>query len=111
MLVKVAVPEMAVGELTYSTESPIPEGARVIVEVQRTLHAGFAAGEAESVQGLAIKPVAGVIDEKLMTDYDLWDLAKWGAEVTMCGLSRALRAIFPRTFCTGEKVEAPPPLE
>ena len=46
-LLEVAVPEMAIDTLTYSSETPINEGARVIVEVQKHLHAGFVIGLAD----------------------------------------------------------------
>ncbi|MBQ7544840.1 MAG: hypothetical protein IJT02_07855 [Synergistaceae bacterium] len=109
MLIDVAVPEMALPPLTYSTDTDIPEGARVIVEVQRSLHAGFVLGETQRDVGDAeIKPVAGIIDDRLMTDPDIWDLAKWAGKVCLCGMNTALRFLLPKIFWTGERVEAPP---
>ena len=108
-LLEVAVPEMAIDTLTYSSETPINEGARVIVEVQKHLHTGFVVGLAdEGTHNEEIKPVAAIMDDELMTDADIWDLAKWGGKVCMCGVNTALRAILPKEFYTGEKVEAPP---
>ncbi|MBQ7154469.1 MAG: hypothetical protein IJR85_02800 [Synergistaceae bacterium] len=107
MLVDVAVPEMALDDLTYSTGAEIPEGVRVIVEVQKSLHAGIVLGPSEREVGDE-KPIAGVIDERMMIDPDLWDLARWSANVCMCGISVSLRAVLPRKFWMGEKLEAPP---
>ena len=107
-LLEVAVPEMAIDTLTYSAEKPINEGARVIVEVQTHLHTGFVIGLADEDTDREIKPLAAIMDDELMTDADIWDLAKWGGKVCMCGINTALRAILPKNFYTGEKVEAPP---
>ena len=109
-LVDVAVPEMAVDVLTYRTDSELHTGARVIVEVQKHRHTGFVIGSAqkELPPEIEIKPVAGIIDDSLMTDPDIWDLAVWAGKVCMCGVNTALRAVLPKNFYTGEKVEAPP---
>ena len=113
MLVDVAVPEMSLPTLTYSTETDIPEGARVIVEVQRSLHTGFVLGESQKTlpPDVEVKPVEGIIDERLMTDPDIWDLAKWAGNVCMCGMNMALRALLPKDFYMGKHVEPPPLLD
>ncbi|MBR0035650.1 MAG: hypothetical protein IJP54_08225 [Synergistaceae bacterium] len=110
MLVEVAVPEMAVSVLTYKTETAICSGARVIVEIQKHLHTGFVIGSAknELPPDVEAKPIAGIIDDSLMTDSDIWDLAVWAGKVCMCGVNTALRVILPKNFYTGEKVEPPP---
>ena len=110
MLVDVAVPEMAAGVLTYRTETELDPGVRVIVEIQKHLHTGFVLGgtKKELSPDVEVKPVAGVIDDKLMTDADIWDLAVWAGKVCMCGVNTALRAILPKNYYTGEKAEAPP---
>ena len=112
-LVEVAVPEMALDVLTYRTDSELCPGARVIVEVQRHLHTGFVIGPArnELPPDVEIKPIAGVIDDSLMTDADIWDLAVWSGKVCMCGVNIALRTILPKSFYTGEKVEPPPEIQ
>ena len=110
LLVEVAVPEMAVSVLTYKTETAICSGARVIVEIQKHLHTGFVIGLAknELPPDVEAKPIAGIIDDSLMTDSDIWDLAVWAGRVCMCGVNTALRVILPKNFYTGEKVEPPP---
>ena len=109
-LVEVAVPEMALGVLTYRTDSELCPGARVIVEVKKHLHTGFVIGstQKELPPDVEVKPIAGIIDDVLMTDPDLWDLAVWAGKVCMCGVNYALRMILPKNFYTGEKVEPPP---
>ena len=111
-LVDVAVPEMAAGVLTYSIDEMLPAGARVIVEIQKHLHTGFVIGrtEKELAPDVEVKPVAGIIDERLMTDPDIWDLAVWAGRVCMCGVNTALRAILPKNYYMGEKISAPPEL-
>ncbi len=110
LLVEVAIPEMAVSVLTYKTETAICSGARVIVEIQKHLHTGFVIGTAknELPPDVEAKPIAGIIDDSLMTDSDIWDLAVWAGRVCMCGVNTALRTILPKNFYTGEKVEPPP---
>ena len=110
MLYEIAVPEMAIDTLTYSCETHLNTGARVIVEVQKSLHAGFVAGPAQKEldSGVEIKPVKGVINDRFMTDLDLWDLAEWAGKVCMCGINTALRVILPKNFYMGEKLEPPP---
>ena len=109
-LVDVAVPEMAVGVLTYSTDAHISTGARVIVEVQKHLHTGFVLGHSEKEldSSVEIKPVKGIIDESPVTDPDIWDLAVWAGKVCMCGVNTALRTVLPRSYYMGGKLEAPP---
>ncbi len=109
-LVEVAVPEMALDVLTYRADTELCVGARVIVEVQKHMHTGFVIGSAkkELPPEIEIKPIAGIIDDSLMTDRDIWDLAVWAGRVCMCGVNTALRAVLPKNFYTGEKVEPPP---
>ena len=109
-LVDVAVPEMAAGVLTYSIDEVPAIGSRVIVEIQKHLHTGFVIGETQKklAPDVEIKPVAGIIDDKLMTDKDIWDLAEWSGKVCMCGVNTALRAILPKNYYMGEKLEPPP---
>lgn len=109
-LVEVAVPEMPLDVLTYRTDSEPTTGARVIVEVQKHLHTGFVIGPAQKdlPPEIDIKPIAGIIDDSLMTDPDIWDLVAWAGKVCMCGVNTALRAVFPKNFYTGEKLEHPP---
>lgn len=110
-LVKVAVPEMAVEPLTYSTDVDIHVGARVIVNIQGHLHAGFMLGEADEAPGSDIKPLDGVIDDEPVIDADIWDVITWGSKVCMCGINRALRAVLPKNFYMGDRIEAPPHVE
>lgn len=109
-LVDVAVPEMALDVLTYRTDSELCPGARVIVEVQKHRHTGFVIGQTqkELPPDVEVKPVIGIMDDSLMTDSDIWDLAVWAGKVCMCGVNIALRTILPKNFYTGEKVEPPP---
>ena len=107
MLVDVSVPEMVLDSLTYETETALPPGVRVIVEVQKSLHVGIVLGESER-EVPDLKPIAGVIDDCMKIDPDLWDLAKWSSRVCMCGMSASVRAVLPRNFWLGEKLEAPP---
>lgn len=110
MLIDIAVPEMNIDVLTYRSDTQISSGSRVIVEVQKHFHTGFVIGtsQKELSQSIAVKPIAGIIDDSLMTDPDLWDLAVWSGKVCMCGVNNALRAILPKNFYTGEKCKAPP---
>lgn len=109
-LLDVAVPEMSAGVLTYSSDSPIGAGRRVIVEVQRHLHAGFVLGLSlkKFSRRVKMKPIAGIIDEARIVPDDLWDLAKWAGNVCMCGMNYSLRAILPRKFIEGERVHLSP---
>ncbi|MBQ3652876.1 MAG: hypothetical protein II954_00490 [Synergistaceae bacterium] len=102
----VAVPEMSAGVLTYSSDSHIEPGRRVIVEVQKHLHAGFVLGVSlkKFPRRVKIKPIAGIIDEARIVPDDLWDLAKWSGKICMCGMNYSLRAILPRKFIEGERV-------
>ena len=110
MLIDVAVPEMAVDVLTYEAEADLPEGSRVIVEVQNSLHAGLVLARSER-ETVSTKPIAGVIDARMMFDPDLWDLAVWCGEVSLRGINTALRYVLPRSLWMGEKLDAPPDLD
>ena len=111
-LIDVAIPEMAAGVLTYSIDVIPAVGSRVIVEVQKHLHTGFVLGETrnELAPDVEVKPVAGIIDDRLMTDPDIWDLAYWSGRVCMCGVNTALRTILPKNYYMGEKLDPPPDL-
>ena len=112
-LVDVAVPEMAVDVLTYSSDSQLNAGARVIVEIQKHLHTGFVIGETqrELDADVEVKPIAGIIDDSFMSDSDIWDLAVWAGRVCMCGVNTALRSVLPKDFYMGGRVEAAPAFE
>lgn len=110
MLVDVSIPQIGIDSLTYETDSELEAGARVIVEVVRTKYAGFVLGESRKnlPRGVKAKPVAGVIDEQRVIDRDIWELAEWAGKITMCGMSKALRASLPLQILTGEKLLPPP---
>ena len=110
MLVNVAVPEMALNSLTYYSDVDIVAGTRVIVEVGRSLHAGFILGhmEQQPPKGITIKPIAGVIDESPVIDRDIWEMSLWAGRVCMCGAGVALKALIPKSFYMGEKFIPPP---
>ncbi len=110
MLVDVSIPQIGIDSLTYETDSELEAGARVIVEVVRTKYAGFVLGESRKnlPRGVKAKPVAGVIDEQRVIDRDIWEIAEWAGKITMCGMSKALRASLPLQILTGEKLLPPP---
>lgn len=110
MLVDVSIPQIGIDSLTYETDSELEAGARVIVEVVRTKYAGFVLGESRKnlPRGVKAKTVAGVIDEQRVIDRDIWELAEWAGKITMCGMSKALRASLPVQILTGEKLLPPP---
>ena len=110
MLVDVAVPEIGIDALTYETDSDIDAGARVIVDVRKTKYAGFILGESlkKLPRGVKAKPVEGIIDSVMSVDRDIWDLSRWAANVSMSGMSSALKAAFPAQILTGEKLDPPP---
>ena len=112
-LIEAVIPEMSLKPLTYLSEKNLIPGTRIIVEVQKKLHAGIVLGLMKKKmlsRKFEIKSVQGIIDDKLMFDYDLWDLALWSSKVCMCGINNALRAVFPKNFYMGEKLEPPPKL-
>ena len=113
MLVDISIPELGINSLTYETDSELDEGARVIVEVATAKHTGFVIGESRKKlpSFIKIKPVEGVIDDKRVIDSDIWRLAKWAGKMTMCGMSKALRASLPQQILTGEKLMPPPGIE
>ena len=110
MLVDVSIPKIGIDSLTYETDTRLETGVRVIVEVLRTKYAGFVLGESRKnlPPGVKAKPVEGVIDERRIVDRDIWELAMWAGKITMCGMSKALRASLPVQLLTGEKLLPPP---
>lgn len=113
MLVDVSVPELSIDSLTYETDSELEPGSRVIVDVRRTKHAGFILGESHSKlpANVKAKHIEGVIDDKRVIDSDIWELVTWAGKITMCGMSKALRASLPLQVLTGENLLPPPKVE
>ena len=113
MLVDVSVPEIGMDSLTYRTDRELRAGLRVIVEVKSTKYTGFIVGQTAKKLpvSIEIKPVEGVIDEEPVVDVDIWDLAVWAANVSMCGMSSALKAALPQSVYTGEKISPSPFVE
>ena len=110
MLYDVALPEMAVGTLTYSSPVEIPEGARVIVSVRKNLHVGFILGPSKESPApkIKIKPVEAIIDSECVIDSDLWELALYASRVCFCSPGAALSVVLPKALITGENLTAPP---
>lgn len=108
-LIDVAVPKLPLGVMAYEAPVLPAAGARVIVEVKKTLHVGFVLGESEQkLSGrIKIKQIEGIIDSECMLDSDLWDLILWVSRVNMCGVNAALRAILPLKFSEGEEIKPP----
>ena len=104
-LYEVAIPEMALNNLTYESPVEIQNGIRVIVEVQKHLHAGFILGP--STQNLPdkikIKEIEGIIDEKNIIPPDIWDMALYAGRVCLCGVGAALKTILPRPLIMGDR--------
>lgn len=113
MLVDVAVPEMSLNSLTYDCPVNIRPGVRVIVEVGRSLHAGFVLGQSEKdlPPSVKVKAVEGVIDDVPVIPPDIWELSLWAGRVCMCGNGAAMKALIPRPVYMGEKVNPPPERE
>lgn len=105
-LYDVAVPEMALTDLTYQCPVEIQTGARVIVEVHKHLHAGFVLGLSKKNLSpeIKIKDIEGIIDKQSIIDPDLWDMAMYAGHVCLCGAGMALKTILPRPLIMGEKL-------
>ena len=109
-LYDVAVPEMALNDLTYQCPVELQPGVRVIVEVQKHLHAGFVLGLAKKnlSSNVKIKDIEGVIDERRVIDADIWDMSLYAGRVCLCGAGAALKTILPRPLIMGEKIFTSP---
>lgn len=109
MLFDVAIPEMPpAGVLIYESPKDILPSSRVIVEIGKRLHAGFILGRTQKdLTGIKAKPVEGIIDGGII-EPDIWDMALWAGNISMCGVSSALRAILPKQIIEGEKIKSPP---
>ena len=108
-LYDVAVPEMALTDLTYQCPIELQSGVRVIVEVQSHLHAGFVLGlSKKDLTDIKIKNIEGIIDDCRAIDSDLWDMSLYAGRVCLCGAGAALKVILPRPVIMGDKIFSAP---
>lgn len=78
----------------WHLKSQVCFGKRVLVELGRIRVEGFVTGPGMD-EGRADKPILEVLDSESVIDQELYSLAQWMAERTVCPVSLALNAMIP----------------
>lgn len=84
-------------ELVYRSSEPVPEGARVLVNLSGKLIIGFCGKEClpDGVKGIRYKPIEEVLDSSSILPPDLMQLSIWLAEYYHCSVGKALFTMLP----------------
>ncbi|MCK9557917.1 MAG: primosomal protein N' [Candidatus Cloacimonetes bacterium] len=91
---KIALPLGINRDFSYSSQDPIPLGARVLVPLKAKLMLGICL-ESHTAGKLNYKSVAEVLDDTAILPLELIKLARWMSEYYHCSMGKALFAMLP----------------
>lgn len=94
--------------LSYSYESALAGGLRVVAPLGRGCRVAVTSDASAPFDEAKAKPLTAVIDERPVLPAELRMLAKWFGDTWFIGEGFALKSILPAKFFTTEKLEAAP---
>ncbi|MDO4988091.1 MAG: hypothetical protein Q4E17_03540 [Synergistes sp.] len=108
LFIDVALPATFWTHLTYSCDSDLPAGVRVLVPLGRSERVGVTVGRVASnaVNAQKIRPITKAVDRISQIPKELWELTKWFGSTWFLGTGLAAKTIFPSRFFTDEELEA-----
>ena len=88
--------------LAYASDVPLGEGLRVVVPVGSSHRVGFTGAPSEPPEGVEIRRIEAVLDERPLLGEDLRELALWISRRALCSVGTALATMTPKPLLEGE---------
>ncbi|MEJ2677743.1 MAG: primosomal protein N' [Gemmatimonadota bacterium] len=105
MLVDVALPRPIPRTFTYSVDTDVEEGTRVLVPFGPRRLIGWVVGRTDRAPDAAIRPVRRVLDDGV--PLPLLQLCRWIADYYTAPLGLVLRSALPNALADTDRPEAP----
>lgn len=101
VVVQVAVARPLPGFFDYVCDRPLPAGVRVEVPFGRSRVLGVVAGIGQAREGLALKPVARVLDEAPLFGEALWQVLRFAARYYQYPIGEVVAGALPTALRKG----------